>query len=197
MKQDQSMKIHSTNGTEDNEQSILDSPSITESLKAQVDAQLQAKLENIQQENETCGLRTPPLTFHIPSLSSYQSPCLPWRSRSFYTHQLGYRVNLLVQVEGTGVCIGLAPEQGVNDDYLRWPVSGKMDIQLLNQNADRDHSNITPKFELQKLAVDQPIKLKVFRIPTVTGISYTSGDSLYFRLLDIKLEGDAKPWLIV
>ena len=70
---------------------------------------------------------------------------IEWYSSPFYTHQQGYK--MCVRIDANGYNIGRGTHvslytcfmPGEYDDELVWPFCGKIEIELLNQNADDHH----------------------------------------------------------
>jgi len=68
-----------------------------------------------------------------------------WYSEPFYTHPQGYRMcvhiypNGFGNERGTHVSLFTHIMKGEFDDQLSWPFEGKITVELLNQNAERDH----------------------------------------------------------
>ena len=68
-----------------------------------------------------------------------------WYSDPFYTHKRGYK--MCVRVDANGLSIGRGTHvsvytcfmPGEYDDELTWPFCGKIEIELVNQNADDHH----------------------------------------------------------
>ena len=72
-----------------------------------------------------------------------------WYSRSFYTHNKGYKICLHVDAagnddgEGTHLSVYLHLMKGPHDDELTWPLRGKFEMKLLNQISDSEHHSVT------------------------------------------------------
>jgi len=70
---------------------------------------------------------------------------IDWYSESFYTHPRGYKMCVQVYANGSGKAKGTHVSlftrimKGEHDDELSWPFQGKITVELLNQNADKDH----------------------------------------------------------
>ena len=64
-------------------------------------------------------------------------------TRPFYTHGNGYKMQLRVfpYGENQNTCISIYWHlmQGENDDHLKWPYTGTIEITLLNQLEDSEH----------------------------------------------------------
>jgi len=70
---------------------------------------------------------------------------IDWYSESFYTHPRGYKMCVQVYANGSGKAKGTHVSlftrimKGEHDDELSWPFQGKITVELLNQNGDKDH----------------------------------------------------------
>lgn len=89
-----------------------------------------------------------------------------WSSPPFTTANGGYKMfikvypNGYLHGEGYGKCISVALYlmNGEHDEELRWPLTGTMSIQLLNQVADNDHSQVVEfKFSGRDLKMCQRV----------------------------------------
>lgn len=75
-----------------------------------------------------------------------------WSSPSFTTDEIGYRMLMKVYANGyphgegygsyVSVAVHLMKGDHDDDEQLNWPLKGTVKIQLLNQWADQDHSEI-------------------------------------------------------
>ena len=70
-------------------------------------------------------------------------------SPSFYTHQNGYKMCLIVCAngefhgKGTHVTVYVQLLAGVNDDQLQWPFTGDIILELVNWREDKGHHSKT------------------------------------------------------
>lgn len=93
-----------------------------------------------------------PTEFSMPDFEDKRTHNLPWQSPSFYSHLQGYKVRLVVCVNGLGagkgthVSVYACLLRGEFDDRLQWPFRAEVTIQLLNQLADRNHATGTIHF---------------------------------------------------
>ena len=66
-----------------------------------------------------------------------------FQSPPFYTHQLGYRVCLLVTLngmdKGSQIAVSISILSGLNDAKLPWPLRGKFTVSVLNQVKNSTH----------------------------------------------------------
>ena len=69
---------------------------------------------------------------------------IQWYSDSFYTHNKGYKMCLVVVTggdgkgKGTHLSVFLALMKGPHDDELIWPLKEEFEITLLNQISDSE-----------------------------------------------------------
>ncbi|XP_065901434.1 TNF receptor-associated factor 4-like [Dysidea avara] len=68
-----------------------------------------------------------------------------FKSHTFYTHDKGYKMRLVVYPAGSGdgkgthLSVFLYLMKGPHDDKLSWPLRGKFKFTLLNQTSDCEH----------------------------------------------------------
>ena len=82
---------------------------------------------------------TPPVTFTLDKFHERKYDSEIWLSPYFYSHKYGYKMQLKVYPNGTGVGEGthismfvlLVP--GEFDDFLAWPFCGIVTVHLINQ----------------------------------------------------------------
>ena len=79
-------------------------------------------------------------TFKITDFNGFNTS---FRSPSFYTSLNGYHVAITVFGSFGGVSVALEILPGIYDDSLKWPVTGTVDITLLNQLKDSGHREQT------------------------------------------------------
>ena len=83
-----------------------------------------------------------PIDFKVNYASEEEVP-------SFYTHSHGYRMCLDVYPKGTRsgkgthVSVFTRLMKGPFDDHLKWPFRGEITIQIVNQDGDHDHVEMT------------------------------------------------------
>ena len=74
------------------------------------------------------------------------------QSPSFYTSRAGYKMRMRVQTKGRGgsqhthLSVFAYLMEGDNDDYLTWPFTGTVTVELLNQLEDKNHHKRTVIF---------------------------------------------------
>ncbi|XP_019848838.1 PREDICTED: uncharacterized protein LOC109580272 [Amphimedon queenslandica] len=88
---------------------------------------------------------TLPVEVLMTSFASHQKSNKHWYSPSFYSHEKGYKLCLRVrangesQGSGTHLSIHIHLMRGDYDDVLKWPVRGKVTLELLNRNRNENH----------------------------------------------------------
>ena len=93
-----------------------------------------------------------PTEFTMHNFEDSRTRNLDWQSPSFYSHLQGYKIRLIVYVNGQGTAKGTHVSvyaclmQGEFDNHLSWPFRGEITIQLLNQLADRNHATGMVRF---------------------------------------------------
>ena len=134
-------------------------------------------------------------------------------SPSFYTSTNGYKMCLRINAngtstgEGTHISVFTCLMVGKYDDYLSWPFTGTVTIELLNQLEDNHHHNWTITFPAELVASQRVVDgergvgrghhkfishTNLARKPR-KNIQYLNNDTLIFR---VSAEApDYKPWL--
>ena len=84
-----------------------------------------------------------PVTVKITDVSEKMKNNETFQSSPFFTHQLGYRVCLLVIMNGmderSQVAANISILSGPNDAKLPWPLRGKFTVSILNQVKNSTH----------------------------------------------------------
>ena len=84
-------------------------------------------------------------TFTMTNFEEYKRDNDSWFSPHFYTHPRGYKMclgvfaNGLDKGKGTHVSVFVHMMRGEFDDDLRWPFRGKVTINMVNQEEDKNH----------------------------------------------------------
>ena len=96
------------------------------------------------------SLRELPIDFRVNYASEKEEEdYLP----SFYTHPHGYRMCIRVDPKGFGcgkgthVSVFTCRMKGIFDDHLKWPFRGEITIQIINQDGDHDHFQMTIHYD--------------------------------------------------
>ena len=101
--------------------------------------------ESIVTSNASGQVITLNHTFTMENFEYCKKKDIEWYSNPFYTHRKGYKI--CVRIDANGYDIGRGTHvsvytyfmRGEYDDELIWPFCGKIEIELLNQNADDHH----------------------------------------------------------
>ena len=93
-----------------------------------------------------------PVEFTLTEFMKQKKKDAEWRSQPFYNDLRGYKLCLVVYPNGYGyfrnkwVSINIVLMKGEFDDQLKWPFTGRVCVQLLNQDQDKGHKVITITF---------------------------------------------------
>ena len=88
---------------------------------------------------------TPPIEVLMTSFASYHKSNKHWYSPSFYSHDKGYKLCLRIRANGesagsgTHLSIHIHLMRGEHDDILKWPMRGKVKLELLNRKRNEYH----------------------------------------------------------
>ena len=97
---------------------------------------------------EQCNV-VAPVIVRIKNISEKMRNDETFQSPPFYTHCFGYRICLLVtlngieECKGSSVSIGISILTGPNDAKLSWPLKGQFTVTLLNQVKNSNHHFLT------------------------------------------------------
>jgi len=121
-------------------------------------------------------------------------------SKPFFTHPTGHQFCLLVCPNGTGrrsISVFITPMAGPSDEHLQWPFKGKVEISLLNQLVDEEHTSAVVEMTVNRI---QPPEIRGLGRGRKEFISYADllkkeslnrqylmDDCVYFR---VKLQPD-------
>lgn len=167
-------------------------------LQRQVSA-LEGKIE--QEKTVENGKLTFKLTDYLEKKANDEI----FHSPPFYTSQNGYKMFVKVYTNGDGADKGTylsayAPIlEGKNDAELKWPFTGSIVIELLNQMADQNHNvkKVSIKAEDNALVgaawgYSKFILTSKLPYSKEDETQYLDGDTLYFR---VSVDVGLKPWL--
>ena len=130
-------------------------------------------------------------------------------SPTFYTHQGGYKMCILIypngygdgEGEGTHVSVFTKLLEGRYDNNLHWPFLGTVTYELLNQLGDDNHHRMVRTFTTRDNTSVSCIESYSKFIPhsslghnSATNTQYLLDDTLYFRV-SVKVDNH-KPWLV-
>ena len=154
-----------------------------------------------------------PVTCRVTDFDMHKTDNDVIYSPSFYTSTNGYKMCLRIDAngngtgEGTHVSVFTCLMAGEYDDYLTWPFTGTVTIELLNQREDINHHKETRTFPAKLLASQRVVHGErglgrghhkfishgnLARKPH-KNIQYLKDDTLIFR---VSAEApDYKPWL--
>ena len=159
----------------------------------------------------------PQLVFRFLNFKKCKNESCFFRSPSFYTSPSGYKLCIYVHAKGHGVgenshvSVFSVLMKGDNDDYLVWPFTGTITMQLLNQLEDKNHHEESCTFpednERNKRVLDDELESERIngwgsamflshddlKFQPAKNCQYLRDDSLTFRI-SVKVPGH-KPWL--
>ena len=89
--------------------------------------------------------------FKLTDFQNYKDSGEVFQSSPFYTSRRGYKMCVRVYAsggdgEGTHVSVAAFLMKGDNDDSLRWPFTGTVTLEMLNQIEDKNHQKATITF---------------------------------------------------
>ena len=130
-----------------------------------------------------------------------------YNSQSFFTSTDGYKMQIKVYPdgnddgEGTHVSVFVHILKGDNDDNLKWPFIGSVQLELLNQLEDKNHHLMILSLNAQEnnaragdeWGFSEFIHHSKLPRDRVNNIQYLKDDTLYFRV-SVEVSGH-KPWL--
>ena len=107
--------------------------------------ELKQQVVKLTKDLQMYKISTPmrPVEFTVTNFEQKRVDKVKWLSPPFYTHQNGYKLKLCVDACGkhstTHISVSLILMKGENDNKLKWPFKGTIEIQLLNQDQDEGH----------------------------------------------------------
>ena len=159
----------------------------------------------------------PHVMLRLTEFRKHKSENKPFHSAPFYTSPSSYEMCIRVFANGTGngkgshISVYAVLMKGDYDDYLTWPFTGTVTIQLLNQLEDKNHREGSVTFrqdqECSNRVLNDRQKMESLRdwgksrfishenldYRQVKNCQYLKDDSLVFR---VSLEvPNRKPWL--
>ena len=95
-----------------------------------------------------------PVILKVSEYSEKVKDDINWYTKSFYTHNTGYRMCLNIypggyaygKGKGTHLSMFLYVMKGIHDDNLTWPLQGKFEVKMLNQISDSEHLLVAINF---------------------------------------------------
>ena len=175
-----------------------------------VDSLQPSRLErHILSTFDQISLCTPPHQFVMTDFEQHKERGHCWNSPSFYTHQEGYRMCLVVNTDGFGdgiethTSVATCLMRGEYDSRLKWPFQGTVTIQLVNQLEDKEHHTKTypytdavpHRYAARVTVGEQSVAWGIpkFVLHSELGLStdnncqYLKDDCLIFRIISVKL----------
>ncbi len=149
-----------------------------------------------------------PLVFKMTSYSLNKRKNKDWYSKPFYSSPQGYKLCLKVYAngdqagKGSFVSTYLKVLHGPYDSFLKWPVSGSVTFELLNQLSDTNHHKIKCTFKEFDNFKHETSRGKIMFMALsslekdeVQNTQYLLDDCLYFRVAVALDDHKYKPWL--
>ena len=187
------------------EQTVGSIKTLNDTISCQQD-QIDKLTTRVEAAEESSQSRIPPLVFRMTDFKQ-NSATNYWKSPSFYTSELGYRMRLNVKagfcMDGNNVSddgsirCSIELMEGKNDPYLETTCHGEVDIQLLHTGGNSKHLPSTLDFRLWK--DDRHTTYTSFSFSRKKRVSdyVGGGHCLYIRVGEIRLnEHIHKPWLL-
>ena len=172
--------------------------------------QQQIKIENLQAQS-----REMPVLYKFTSFNQHKTSRDTVYSPPFYTNPKGYKMCISVDANGCGdgesthISVYVYLMKGENDDYLQWPFTGTVTIELLNQLEDWNHHstfiNFTSDDDFSRV-IDKKRSSLGWGMETYISHSnlgpkmakncqYLKDDRLHFRI-SVNAKSSSTPWLI-
>ena len=96
------------------------------------------------------GNKVVPVVVKMSGFSEKKHQKTHWFSEPFYTHSVGYKLQISVipngdigGPNGSHMSVSLFIMMGPYDEQLQWPMKGDYEVKLLNQNSDSRHHSVT------------------------------------------------------
>lgn len=147
----------------------------------------------------------PPQTIHVER----HNPSL--RTKKFFSHPGGYELALHIYTNGNAyargeyVSVHVHLNVGKYDNNLVWPFSAVVTVQLLNQVNDSHHCTKMFRFRAAARPSKDGIKAHSSKFRFIAhsklegdpsnNCQYLVNNRLYFRIKEVSLSSDNKPWL--
>ena len=187
-------------------------------LQLAIDTVCQQQTTIREQENVLARLqsRCMPMKFTFTKYDHHKNAKKEVFSPAFYTSPGGYKMCISVYAngnekrKGTHVSVFAHLMKGENDDYLPWPFTGEVTVQLLNQLEDNRHHSETITFSLDREVSQRVLKGERASLgwgyPAYISHSdlncdvakkcqYLKDDRLHFRI-NANAKKSSTPWLI-
>ena len=159
--------------------------------------------EKVESDYVGTNYLTPPLNLIMKPVSKYQASNEIWLSSSFSSHQLGYKLCLMVKIppqSGTKLNddiqleVGVASAQKQQDSFLRFPCIGDAKVKILNPHWNEGHKEISMGFMIhnERHNAHSP-KLSY---PMIVPKEFVFKDRLFFHVVAVQLGEEYRPWLL-
>ena len=173
--------------------------------------QLQSKVRNMQAQS-----REMPVPYKFTCFNQQKTSCDIIYSPAFYTGPKGYKMCIGMYANGCGdskdthVSVYACLMKGENDDYLPWPFTGTVTVELLNQLEDKNHYSMTMKFPSDNGSSQRVVDENKWGIGwgwtkyishsdlghnAAKNCQYLKDDRLHFKI-SVGAESSSTPWLI-
>ena len=182
---------------------------------------LQLAVDTVRQQQTTirdmqAQSRKMPTIFILTNFSQHKTANDTICSPAFYTSSKGYKICITVDANGdedgrgTHVSVFACLMKGKYDDFLPWPFTGKVTIELLNQLEDKNHHSMSVMFtsdnecsqrvvneERSSLGWGKPKYIAHTRLGynSVKNCQYLRNDRLHFKI-SVGAKSSPTPWLI-
>jgi TNF receptor-associated factor 4 len=181
--------------------------------------QQQIEIGNMQAQSREMQAqsRKMPVLYKVTNFNQHKTANDNIYSPAFYTSPKGYKMCTRVHANGTGdgehthLSVYTYIMKGENDDYLPWPFTGTVTVELLNQLEDKNHHSISLKFTsdheiVSQRVVDEERSNLGLGWPQYISHSdlghnrdkncqYLKDDRLHFKI-SVDTESSSTPWLI-
>ena len=133
--------------------------------------------------NITCS----PATFALSGYTKRKAQDRVVIPPPFYTSHRGYNVALEIHMKNREIeALFVQMKQGLHNSKLKWPFTGKVTIELLNQIEDQNHAKLI-EFNTESIAQRDKKKFDVKgclseQIQKSTSTQYLKDDTLFFRV---------------
>ena len=177
------------------------------------------QLENPNRDEFLCSkVQRVPITFRIESFQNLLEQKQAWKSDGFYSDVHGYKMCLMVHLNGTGcgadshISYFLHLMPGAYDEELPWPFQGKIVVHVLNQLEDTKHSRHEKQFlshvpteynkrvcgkAMNEVGLGEPRFFPHRDLAPKEGsnINYVKDGSLYIQVSKIEVYSVPQSWL--
>jgi TNF receptor-associated factor 4 len=173
---------------------------------------------NTQLENSLARLqsREMPMKYKLTEYNRLKTVDTEVYSPPFYTSPEGYKMCISVLAnghdsgKGTHISVYACLMRGENDDYLPWPFTGTVTVELLNQLEDKNHYCAYTSFPSDNKACQRVMNKERSNFGwgiadyishsdlghnTAKNCQYLKDDRLHFKI-SVDAKSSSTPWLI-